>query len=292
MTSMQLRYFVEVVKQKSYTKAADRLFVSQSTLSKAIRALETEMQAQLIDRNTRSFTLTREGRLVHEYAQNILDYCQAQEKELFQRLHDTGGTLRIGVPPTAGTVYFYSALLRFRQTYPLVDLIMTETPSKSICEHLSTGALDLGVVLEPFEDEKYCKRPVYVSEVMLVVSKDHPLADKKVVSFSELREQKFLMMSPEFMYHDMVVNKCREAGFEPSVGFYSSQWELIFEMAANSQDVALIPLALLNQRDLSRVALLQLKEPSFPWTLSLIYRRDKFITAPMRYFLDMCPEVR
>ena len=288
MTLNQLNYYVEIVRQGSFTKAAEKLFVSQSTLSKAIRALEEEFQMELINRGAKEFQLTPQGNVFNEYAVKILDFYHTQTQELFQRLHSADGTLKLGIPPTAGAIFFFSILYQFRSKYPGIDLQIEEITSKTLHEMVAAGKLDMGVVIEPFNDDKFFKRPIYTSEAVLLVPRQHPLAAKRCVSFSALRDEKFLLVTPDYMFHDVVREKCGEAGFSPNVTFESYQWELLFEMVADNQGICNLPKPLVDKFNNTRVHQIHLKEPEFPWTLSLIYRKDKFITVPMQCFLDLC----
>ena len=288
MTIKQLEYYAEVVKQRNFTKAAEKLFVSQSALSKSIRVLEKEFQAELIDRTSKDFALTQEGMMFHEYAIKLLDYFHAQTQELYQRLHNMKGALSIGLPPTAGSIYFYSRLHEFQERYPHVALKITEIPSKTIHEMMDGGKLDLGVVLEPFTDERYHCRQVYTSEVVLVVSEQNRLASKKSASLSELQSEKFLMMSSDYMFHDIILDYCKKSGFTPNIAFESSQWDLIYEMTADHQGISFFPKCLLEKHARTQIRLLELRDPKIPWVLSICYRKDKFLTAPMRCFLDLC----
>ena len=146
MTLNQLKYYVEIVRESSFTKAAEKLFVSQSTLSKSIRTLEEEFQIKMINRVAKEFTLTQEGHVFFEYAERILNFYQEQTQELFQRLHDDNGVLKLGMPPTAGAIFFYSVLHRFRKKFPGIGISIEEITSKSIQELTATGELDMGVV--------------------------------------------------------------------------------------------------------------------------------------------------
>lgn len=290
MTLNQLSYYTEIVQQSSFTKAAEKLFVSQSTLSKSIRTLETEFETELIDRSAKEFQLTPAGKVFYDYALNLLAYYQRQTQELYQRLHGGSSTLRLGLPPTAGTIYFFSQIYKFQQKYPQVDLCITEMTSKSVKELVATGKLDLGVVIEPFSDEAFLSRKVYSSEAVLVVSKQHALAAKRTVNAAELKEERFLMVTPDYMYYDLVLDYCKTAGFAPKVAFESSQWDLLLEMVAANQGVTILPKPIVAKCYNARVHQARLKSPDFPWALTLIYRKDKFVTEPMQHFLDLCEE--
>lgn len=287
-TILQLQYYVAVVRQQGFTAAAETLFVSQPALSKSIRALEQEFQVELIDRTVKFFRLTSEGELFYNYALEILSHFQNQVDELYQRLHGSGGVLRFGLPPTAGSIYFYACIQEFRRCYPQTELKLEEFPSKTILKELDDKKLDMACILEPFHDSRYHIRPVFTSELMLVVSAKHPLARRRSVSFAELRDEPFLMMSSNYTFHDMVISCCQNAGFTPNVVFESSQWDLISEMAADNHGITFFAKALLDKYAPKGIRVIPLKETTPPWVLSLIYRKDKFMTPQMQHFLDIC----
>lgn len=287
-TILQFQYYTAVVQKKGFTAAAETLFVSQPALSKSIRALEQEFQVELIDRTVKVFRLTPEGELFYNYALEILSHFQNQVDELYQRLHGSGGVLRFGLPPTAGSIYFYACIREFKRRYPQTELKLEEVPSKTILKELDEKKLDMACILEPFQDSRYHIRPVYTSELVLVVSERHPLADRESVSFSELREEPFLMMSSNYTFHDMVIGCCQSAGFTPNVVFESSQWDLISEMAADNHGITFFAKALLDKYMPKGVRVIPLQEAAPPWVLSLIYRKDKFMTPQMQHFLDIC----
>lgn len=290
MTMVQLAYYVEVVKRRSFTKAAEKLFVSQSTLSKAIRALENEFQAEFIGRRSKDLLITQDGLAFYEYATNLLDYYHEQTQQLEEKLRCAGGTLTLGLPPSAGTIYFSSLIYQFRQAYPETDLQITEITSKLIRDLVDDGTLDLGVVIEPFSDSKFYSQTVFSSEAVLVVPKQHPLAAKHNVDFGSLGSERLLMVSPDYMYYDVMLERCKAAGFTPNIVFESSQWDLILEMVANNQGVSILPKPLIDKLYANRLCQLHLKNPEFPWALSIIYRTDKFLTVPMQRFLKICKQ--
>ena len=290
MTLHQSIYFTEIVRQRSFTRAAQHLHISQPALSKSVRMLEQEFEAEFIDRIAKDFSLTDSGVLFHEYAQKILSFVDSQTREIRQRIESAAGTLRIGIPPTSGSIYYHTLISRFRALYPDIDLQIMEVPSRQILSSLNEGQLDLGVVLEPVNRENYVVQRAVRSEIVAVVSQSHPLADEISVPVSRLRDEPILMISQDFMFSGLVEEMCREAGFTPRVVFESSQWDLLYEMALDGQGVAFFPRALINKHPRPEAVCLELREPHTPWTLSVAYRKGRFITTPMRLFLDMCKE--
>ena len=216
MTLHQLQYFAEIVRQRSFTRAARQLHISQPALSKSVRLLEQEFEAEFIDRNAKDFALTDSGALFYEYAQKLLAFTDAQTREIRQRIQSAADTLHIGIPPTSGSIYYHTLISQFQATYPDIVLQITEVPSRRILSLLDEGQLDLGVVLEPISREAYVTRPVVRSEIVAVVSRDHPLAGCGTISLSRLRDEPLLMISQDFMFSGVVEGLCRQAGFAPS----------------------------------------------------------------------------
>lgn len=141
-----LRYFVELVNQQSFTKASERLFVTQPTISKMIRNLEQELEQPLLHREGRRFWLTEAGEIVYQRAQQILTQMQQLDAELtdLNQLHR--GHLRLGIPPMVGHVY--ARLFRqYRQTYPNVELTVVEYGGRKIEQAILDGDIDVAVTM-------------------------------------------------------------------------------------------------------------------------------------------------
>ena len=192
------------------------------------------------------------------------------------------------IPPTSGSIYYHTLISQFQATYPDIVLQITEVPSRRILSLLDEGQLDLGVVLEPISREAYVTRPVVRSEIVAVVSRDHPLAGCGTISLSRLRDEPLLMISQDFMFSGVVEGLCRQAGFAPQVAFESSQWDLLYEMALDGRGVAFFPKALMDKHPRSEAVCLHLQDPAAPWILSVAYRKERFLSTPMQLFLELC----
>lgn len=287
MTLTQLNYFREIVRLGGFTRAANKLYISQSTLSKSIRALEDEHKVILINRGAKNFEVTKEGYILYEYAERICSYYDQQVQELSERLSRSNNTFRLGVPPTAGAIYCNSIIYKFQKTYPEIRLEIRQINSKEIIDKVAEGKLDAGFIIEPYEDSRFEKKKVLETEAVLVVPRKHRLAKRRSVSFDEIRFERLLMVSPDYMYYDLVKEKCLEAGFMPQFAFESYQWEFIFEMVANEQGVTIFPKPLVDKFNNARVHWIHLENPEFDWTLSVIRQKDKVVTTPMKCFWNI-----
>ena len=290
MKRIQLEYFVRVVEEKSFTKAAERLFISQPALSKSIRALEQELGVTLFRRDPRELSLTGEGEIVYRYAMDILSYWKARTEELTAALEQGKGTLRFGLPPSVGSVFFSRVLHEYGVKFPQVNIQIFEGTSKKIETMVTEDQIDLGVVIEPYENPHMRLKTVYRSDVVLAVSQKHRLARRATVDFAELKEEPMLLVSKEYMFHDQVLARCAQAGFVPNVTFTTSQWDLLLEMTAENHGVTLIGRPLVEKLYRDRICCVALREPEFPWTLGLICKKCKALTGAAKSFWNFCDE--
>lgn len=290
MTLIQLEYFVETARSRNFTKAAGKLYISQPTLSRSIQTLEKELNAILIDRAAKDFQLTRDGQIFFDYAEKMLGVFRTKTHEMLDKLENAEEKLRLGIVSTTGAIYFFRAIYHFRELYPMVHMEIEEVTTRQGIEMVKNGQLDLSSVIDPVEDDQLEKLPVLSSEAVLLVPRNHPLGKRRCVSFAELKDENMLMISKEYVYHDVVAEKFREAELEPRFSFESNQWEFIFEMVANGQGVSILPKPLVDKFNNDRVCQVHLENPTFPWTLSLIRRKDKHISTPCRCFWNMCEQ--
>lgn len=289
MTLTQLTYFCEVVRLSSFTKAANKLFISQSTLSKSIKALEDEYQVALINRGAKTFELTKEGQLLFEYAERILNYYDAQITEFEGQLKDAKNVIKIGIP-LSGELYCKSYIAKMQMQYPEIQLELYDSSSKQIYEDVLNGKLDAGFTLDTFEDERIDKRVVVESEILLVVPQNHMLSKKRSISFRETHKERFLMLDPSYDYYSMVVDKCRSVGFEPEFVFQSNHLPIIIEMVAHGHGVTFLPQITMKQFNSAKVHQVHLKDPEFQWRFIAIRLKDKLVTTPMKKFWSVLSE--
>lgn len=290
MNITQLKYFIGVVQQKSFTKAAEYFFVSESTISKSVRSLEKEYNVQLIDRHSKNIRLTPEGRVFYQSATKIMQNYTNETLKLHNALKNTRGSLRVGIPPVTITACFSSILYQYRHKYPDIHLEIMEVGANTAHQLVEDGRLDIGVIIRPFEDKNYVTIPVLTSEVILLVPSTHPLACMPSVTFSQLEGERFTILSDDYMLHDLIYRNCEKSGFSPDVRFKSSQWDFLVEMVASNQGISMLPKPIIDKFPHPKICSIHLEEPEFPWEAIMVYRKDRLLTAPMQCFIDLVNE--
>lgn len=287
MNLTQFRYFATVAQNMSFSKAADLLFISQSALSKAIRSLETELNTDLFIRSGKKLSLTRSGEVLLPYAVEMVQHFDRSCQQALHQMGLSNEKLVIGIPPTAGFIFFHTVIQRFREAYPDTELVIEEGASKSVVKQLMAMQQDLGAVIEPCLNEYLIKYPVVQSEAVALVPKGHFLANRGTIDLIELKDEQFFTISENFMFHDIVRDKCREAGFEPKINFTNSHWEWVFAMVMEGLGVTILPYPLVKPFLNDKVQILRLQNPPFPWTLSMCYHQDSILSDAAKKFMSI-----
>lgn len=182
-----LRYFLAVAREGTITRAAERLFVTQPTLSKQLKELEDELGCRLFERGTRTVTLTEEGRILRARAEEILGLAERARAELAAR-EALGGELSIAAGECPAMRLVARAAKTLRAGHPAIRLNLHSGNAEDVAERLANGLADFGMLIEPVELSRYAfLRLPWRGEWGLVLPKGHPLAAKAAVGPEDLR---------------------------------------------------------------------------------------------------------
>lgn len=182
-----LRYFLAVVREESVTKAAEALHITQPTLSRQLSQLEEEIGVRLFDRGTRKITLTNEGILLRRRAEEILQLVDKTERELAEQDEQVEGKISIGCGEIAAVRMLPEPIRTFREKYPRVSFELFSAAADLVKEQLDKGLLDIGLLLEPVDMEKYDFIRLDMKEKWVVLMRpEDPLAEKESVTAEDL----------------------------------------------------------------------------------------------------------
>ncbi len=182
-----LRYFLAVVREESITKAAEALHITQPTLSRQLSQMEDEVGVRLFDRGTRKITLTNEGILLRRRAEEILQLVDTTERELVEQDEQVEGKISIGCGEIAAVRMLPELIRTFREKYTRVSFDIFTATADLVKEQMDKGLLDIGLLLEPVDMEKYDFIRLDMKENWVVLMRpDDPLAEKKYVTAEDL----------------------------------------------------------------------------------------------------------
>lgn len=247
MTLTELKYIVAVAREKHFGRAAEACFVSQPTLSVAVKKIEEELDVKLFERSANEVTVTPLGEEIVRQAQAVLEQA-ASIKEIAKRGKDPlSGPLKLGVIYTIGP-YLLPDLVRQMITHtPQMPLMLQENFTVKLLEMLRTGEIDCAILAEPFPDAGLAVAPLYDEPFYAAVPANHPLARNDSISTEELKAETMLLLGTGHCFRDHVLEVCPEfARFSSNAegirkSFEGSSLETIKHMVAAGMGVTLVP---------------------------------------------------
>ncbi|MEJ6003136.1 LysR substrate-binding domain-containing protein [Paucibacter soli] len=247
MTLTELRYIVAVARERHFGRAAEACFVSQPTLSVAIKKLEEELDVKIFERGAAEVSVTPLGEDIVRQAQSVIEQASAI-KEIAKRGKDPlAGALRLGIIYTIGP-YLLPELVRHTiEQYPQMPLMLQENFTVKLLEMLRTGELDCAILAEPFPDTGLAIAPLYDEPFVVAVPAPHPFAQRRSVSTQELKNETMLLLGTGHCFRDHVLEVCPEfARFSSDAegirkSFEGSSLETIKHMVASGMGVTVLP---------------------------------------------------
>lgn len=182
-----LRYFLEIARESNMSRAAKILHVSQPTLSKQMKELESELGKKLFHRGSTSVSLTDEGMLLRKRAEDILTMVDKTTSEFLELDNITGGEVHIGCAESHQIKYLAWVIKDFKEAYPRFRYHLTSGNTEQVVERLDRGLIDFAFIVEPPNLERYNHIEIPGTDIWgLAIRKDHPLAEKKEIVFADL----------------------------------------------------------------------------------------------------------
>jgi len=273
ITFDHLRYFIAIANSKSFSIAADNLYISQSSLSKQIKSLENELKTQLFIRRGAKIELTASGKLFLEFAKNTT----TEYHEFLVHLPSTNAqkayTLRLGTLPLMHEYNFLDCISQFQAQHEYIQLVLSEDTQFELLKMLDHHQLDTVIALSDFMTTyNYEYIPINRDALCVVCSKNHRLAAAKSIPLKEIKHEQLAMIHEKSGIYELLLNMCIKEGFSPNIVFTSNYHGHLLDMLKENRSmIAVLPSKLTNQTGLISIPL----ENKIYTTISLIRRKEK-----------------
>ena len=279
MTLTELRYIVAVAREKHFGRAAEACFVSQPTLSVAIKKLEDELDVKIFERGASEVSVTPLGDEIVRQAQAVLDQASAI-KEIAKRGKDPlAGPLMLGVIYTIGPYLLPDLVKNAIDQVPQMPLMLHENFTVKLLEMLRTGELDCAILAEPFPDAGLAVAGLYDEPFVVAVPSNHPLAKRESISSEELKRETMLLLGTGHCFRDHVLEVCPEfARFSSDAegirkSFEGSSLETIKHMVASGMGITVVPQLSVPKEPQPHVVYIPFVEPVPTRRVVLVWRR-------------------
>jgi DNA-binding transcriptional LysR family regulator len=282
--------FSEVVKYKSFSKAANALFMTQPGVSNHVSQLEAQTGTILLRRERGKFELTREGRLIYRYAQSIEKTARKLEEAL-RTLHKEIPLLRIGTVPTYSRIMMPYVLGSFQKVHPNIKIKLDVGSSNEMEKSLLAGQNDIVIAATTHVSKKLQGLPILREELVLIAATNHPLARKKTVSLSDVKAYPFIIREEGSATRDVVLSAFSSMEISPSVLIEAKSTEFIKEWVAQGKGVSILIRRAVNEDEDKSIIRISLRDPLF-LEVSVLFLKARRFDPSIQKFVSHVKELR
>ena len=278
MTITQLTYVLAIAEHKNFTKAAEKCFVTQPTLSTQIQKLEDELDVLIFDRSKKPIELTEVGRKIVNQARNIVNESDRIQDIVDQQKGFIGGEFRIGIIPTVMPTLLPMFLKAFIKKYPKVKLKIEELTTEEIILRIKDGHLDAAIAATPLESDNIKERVLYYEPFVGYIPEHHRLFEKKKIEVSDLEIDDMLLLEDGHCFRDGIINLCKafKDQTEDSFQLESGSIETLIKLSNEGLGMTLLPyLHTLDLNENLKPNLHYFVEPSPAREVSIIYHKSE-----------------
>lgn len=243
MNIRDLEYICAVARQGSFTRAAEKVFVSQPTLTMQIQKLEFEHSVQIFERQGKAFIITDVGKKIIEKSEEILAKVKEIKEIAKNHQNPFSGELRIAAFPTLASYYFPKITNKFLKKFPDLKLLLVEEKTDEIIANLKSGEIDCAFLAMPINDDEFDCVELFEEEFLLAVNKDHDLAKlKRAVTNKDLANEQLMLLEDGHCLRDQALEACSLLGsLKTRSDFAASSLETLIQMVEIGAGITMIP---------------------------------------------------
>ena len=278
MTITQLYYVLAVAEHQNFTKAAEKCFVTQPTLSMQIQKLEDELDVQIFDRGKKPIELTEIGKKIVNQAKNIVNEADRIQDIVDQQKGFIGGEFKLGIIPTIMPTLLPMFLKTFIKRYPKVKLMIEELTTEEIIQRINDGHLDAAIAATPLENDNIKERVLYFEPFVAYIPQNHRLHNQKTVNAADLVIDDLLLLEDGHCFRDGVINLCKsfKQHEEDKFQLESGSIEMLIKLSNEGLGMTMLPyLHTLDIKDKEKNNLRHFNEPSPAREVSIIYHKSE-----------------
>ena len=295
-----IEYMVCIAETKSFTRAAQQLYVSQSALSQAIQRLEEELNVKLFNREPSVITLTYAGQVFYNDSLEILNACHRIQAKMSDISNLKAGILRIAIPQNYSSLYIATVIPAYRKLYPGIELRLSETISSNIEEYCRKGKADLGVLSLPLGIGNLKYVPLFDEAVYLCLPADHPVAlsyrpdeESPLIDLALVKDDQFILLKAGQRLREQALQLCQAAGFQPGIVFETSSVATTLEFVRNDLGIGFITELIRKHNNENGVRYFKILYNGKPFsrTFAAIYSENAYLSRAAAEFIRLAGEM-
>lgn len=298
MDLKEFEYVLTINEERSFSKAAKRLFISQPSLSQYINRLEGQLGVTIFDRNTIPLSLTYEGELYIEAVHKIIDVIEDMRKKFDDITELKNGRINIGLTPSKANNPLPSILPVFKNKYPGIETIITEATSAELETMISRGSIDVCMMNLPIktkgiEYEEIMKEKIFLAAPPDFQPENVTMADPYPrVSIKELEDKQFILLHPDQRLRQIADNMFDHAGVKPNIVLETRSIETALRLSAAGLGFSFVPESFVKFSDLTNPPkYYSIEGQDIDWTLIIAYRENSYKSKAVKAFASVAKDI-
>ncbi|MDO4651016.1 MAG: LysR family transcriptional regulator [Eubacteriales bacterium] len=284
MNIKDLEYFKSICEKKSITRAAHSLYMTPQGLSKIVKNLETELGTVLLNRTGSGITLTEPGHYLYDHLDEFLGTYEKICREI--RIMEQKQSHEVNLLSAYGILRLVTpeCLAAFQEQHPEIKLSYREFPDRQMEQHFLEGEGNVAFSVGNAIGKHVIATPMEKYPLKLLVNRKHPLAQKSVVRFEELRNEPFYLENSDFHLHEMIVNRCKEEGFTPNIAFETSGFSLCHSMVARNKGISVSLDFMFDDMHTENMVLIPFEGEPMYWQTYMLMRKGEPANSDVALF--------
>ncbi|MEH7305559.1 LysR family transcriptional regulator [Neobacillus drentensis] len=285
MELRELEYFMAICEELHFTRAAEKLGISQPALSRQMRTLEDKLGVRLFDRLGKKIAITEAGEILLEQSGNIFSNINSVYEQIEELQNVKKGKLIIGAMSEELSQLASEVFLELHRKWPQVQtkILMSD----NIEEKVFRNEIDIALTLMPVENEKLTNIPLYIEEYFLAVSDDHPLADRDIVELEEIRDLSLVLCPINHTCRKLIDAAFASVGFAIQPIIELTEVKSILSLVKAGIGATILPRTLLDSENDGTLKVIKIENPAICKEIAIVHHKEKYIGYAARCFIDL-----
>ena len=286
MELRQLEYFVAVCEELHFTKAAEKLNISQPSLSQQIRILEHNIGQPLFDRIGKKTIITESGHILLKHCYNVFHELAQARAAITELQGLTRGLLKIGAIHSVMNDLLPPAILSFHQSFPQVELSLFGLRNGDIIHKLIHNELDLGIIYYPALHQELMVTYLYDVRLAIAVLENHPLANFTEVKLEHLHNLPLIALQKTYYLREYMDQVYKDSDIIPHVVMELNNLDSIISMVEQGAGVTVLPFPYLQTLKQAAIRVIPFADPKLTIQIGIAYRRNKYLCTASKVFME------
>jgi LysR family transcriptional regulator, cyn operon transcriptional activator len=283
-----LEYFLAICNEMQYTKAAEKLGISQPTLSQQMRILESRVGSKLFQQIGKKIYLTDSGKILRNRALKIFNEIEQTQREIDEVNNLQRGKLKICC---SGNYLIHPSILAFQKKYPYIEISLTDLPSKDSIDNILDSTYDLGIVFLPVHDNRLESHFLFKSELFLICAQNHVLAKASSIKLRELEDYRLFLLDRSFLIRRIIDQFCLESDINLKPNIELSDIFSLLKITFNGNGVTILPKHLVKHYvTYQKISIIPILDPLPIKELGVVYPKTGFVSVASKAFIDILLE--